>query len=344
MIEFFRPLVGRTYNPRCRQASDCRCSFLHKFFLFSLWLVASSVFAAPDIVTLQRLDFGVLAIRSNTTPSALTLSPIGTTTYDNSFVVISTPAPGRYRLTGYPAFTDISISMAASPVIYTNGLPGETLTVSAAITRPLTVRTDINGRVEFDLGASLTTSGNISPYQDGVYAGQAGLTLNFDVAGAPQFTNHAIDVDLVLRTTLTLTEMEQLAFGKLVAFSSATDQASMKLEPNGQITLTNAGNAKIVRFGNESLAMFKVTSGAAYTPVTITLPASTVYLTHHSQSTDVARFEVIDFVSLPTSANAKLDANGALEFRVGATLKTELTPKRYQDGVYTGSYLIDVTY
>ncbi len=341
MTLFQRPFSGRLCSSRNRQSFGCRSTFVCIWVSLLLWLTTASVFAAPEIVTLQRLDFGVLAIRSNTTPSALTLSPIGTTTYDN-FVVISAPAPGRYRLTGYPAFTDISISMVASPVINISGAPGETLTVTTAVTRPLTVRTDINGRVEFDLGASLTTSGN--PYQDGVYAGQAGLTLNFEVAGEPQFTNHAIDVDVALRTTLALTELEQLAFGKLVAFSSETDQASLKLEPNGQITLTNAGNAKIVRFGNESLAIFKVTSGATYTPVTITLPASTVYLTHQSQSADVARFEVVDFVSLPASANAKLDANGALEFRIGATLKTESTPKRFQDGVYTGSYLIDVTY
>jgi hypothetical protein len=53
---------------------------------------------------------------------------------------------------------------------------------------------------------------------------------------------------------------------------------------------------------------------------------------------------VTDFVSQPLSANAKLDANGALEFRVGATLRTEQIAKRYQDGLYTGSFLIDVEY
>lgn len=286
----------------------------------------------------------MLAIRANTVPNVFTLSPLGLTTYGSAFLQITTATPGRYRLTGYPAFTDITLTMTASPVSVASGVPAETLTVATAITQPLTLRTDVNGQVEFDLGANLVTSGNSAPYLDGVYLGLAGLTFNFNVAGVPQFTNHAIEVDAVLRTMLDLAEIEPLSFGKLVVFSSATDEARLKLDPNGQVTLTNAGNAKIIRFGNETPGVFKVTTGAPYSAVNITLPTSTIYLTHQSQSADVARFLVTDFVSQPLSANAKLDANGALEFRVGATLRTEQIAKRYQDGLYTGSFLIDVEY
>jgi hypothetical protein len=308
------------------------------------WLVVSAAYAAPDIVTLRRLDFGVLAIRANTAPFVYSLSPLGLSNYGNAFVQVTPATPGRYRLTGYPAFTDITLTMSASTVNLVSGVPSETLTVSTAITQPLTLRTDVNGQVEFDLGANLVTSGSNVPYLDGDYLGLAGLTFNFDVAGVPQFTNHAIEVDAVLRTTLALTEIEPLTFGKLVVFSSATDEARLKLDPNSQVTLTNAGNAKIVRFGNETPGVFKVTTGSSYSTVTITLPTSTIFLTHQSLSPDVARFLVTDFVSLPSSANAKLDSTGALEFRLGATLRTEQTAKRYQDGVYTGSFLIDVEY
>jgi hypothetical protein len=216
--------------------------------------------------------------------------------------------------------------------------------VATSVTNPLLLHTDVNGQVDFNLGATLSTSGSSVLYPDGVYVGHPGLTLNFTEAGMPQFTNHQIDVDVVLRTTLVLTQNEKLTFGKLVVFSSATDQASLKLETNGQVTIANAGSAKIVRFGNETPAVIKVTTGAAYAPISITLPASTVYLTHQSLSPDVARLLVTDFDSLPTSANAKLDANGALEIRLGATLRTEQTAKRYQDGVYTGTFLLDVEY
>jgi hypothetical protein len=339
-----RPLAGRSSKTRNRQSIGCRSSFVRAVFASIAWLLAASAVAAPDIVTLRRLDFGVLAIRTNTAPFVFSLSPLGLATYDSTFVQVAASTPGRYRLTGYPAFTDITLTISSSPVSLVSGLPAETLTVSNAITQPLTLRTNVNGQVEFDLGANLATSGNSAAYLDGVYLGLAGLTLNFDVAGVPQFTNHAIEVDAVLRTTLSLTELEQLTFGKLAVFSSASDEARLKLAPNGQVTLTNAGNAKIIRFGNETPGVFKVTTGASYSAVNITLPTSPIYLTHQSLSPDVARFLVTDFVSLPLSSNAKLDATGALEFRLGATLRTEQTAKRYQDGVYTGSYLIDVEY
>lgn len=337
-----RPLAGLFCRPLNWQSFDCQFFFL----LAAAWcgLASSPVLAAPQITPLQRLDFGVLAVRSNAATSALTLSPQGLTSYDSAFVAITAAVPGRYRLTGYPAFTDITVSMSAGPINLANGTPGESLFVSTAITRPLVLRTDVNGQVDFDLGATLTTSGSNILYLDGVYIGHPGLTLNFLVAGQPQFTNHQIDVDLVLRTSLALAEVQKLSFGKLAVFSSATDQASLKLDPDGQTTITNAGAAKIVRFGNETPATFKVTTGAAYAPVSITLPAGTVYLTHQSQSPSIARLLATNFVSLPTSANAKLDASGALEFRLGATLRTELTANPYQDGLYTGSYLLDVEY
>ena len=344
MSSLQRPLVGRFCNFHYRQSLDCRSSFTHAVIAFLSWLGVSTAYAAPDIVTLRRLDFGVLAIRANTEPFVFTLSPLGQTTYGNAFVQVTTATPGRYRLTGYPAFTDITLTMSASSASLVSGVPAETLTVSTAITQPLTLRTNVNGQVEFDLGSNLVTSGSSTPYLDGAYLAQAGLTFNFEVAGVPQFTNHVIEVDATLRTTLALTEIEPLTFGKLVAFSSANDVARLKLDPNSQVTLTNAGSAKVVRFGDETPGVFKVTTGASYSPVTVTLPSTPIYLTHQSLLSDVARFLVTDFVSLPSSANAKLDATGALEFRIGATLRTEQTTKRYQDGVYTGSYQINVEY
>lgn len=300
--------------------------------------------AAPQIVALQRLNFGVLAVTANATPSAVTLSPQGSAAYGAAFIFIAATTPGRYRLTGYPAFTDISVSMAASPVSLASGGPGETLTLSTATTQPLTLRTDVNGQVEFDLGATLTTSGSSLLYQDGIYLGQPTLTLSFDVAGVPTLSYQNIEADLELRTTLALAQVEQFDFGRLAVFSSNTDQASLTLSPSGGITILNPGAAKILRFGGELPATFRISAGAAYAPVTITLPSGTLYLTHQSQSAEVARLLVTDFVSLPISANAKLDAQGALEFRLGATLRTEQTVKRYQDGVYSGTYSLDVTY
>ena len=298
----------------------------------------------PQIQALQRLDFGVLAVPSNSVSSAVVLSPLGTVTYGSAYVYVAAATPGRYRLTGYPAFTDISVSMAPGNVSLSSGLPGSSLTVSAAVTKPSPIRTDINGQAEFDLGSTLTTNGSGQPYQDGTYLGRTTLTLSFNVAEVPQLSYQDIDVDLELRTSLAVAQVESLNFGRLAVFSSPTEQASLSLSPNGGVAVSNVGAARIIRFGGEVPGSFRVSTGAAFAPVTITIPGDTVYLTHQSQSSEVARLLVTDFITLPTNANAKLNALGVLEFRVGATLRTEQATKRYLDGEYAGTFSLNVEY
>ena len=78
--------------------------------------------------------------------------------------------------------------------------------------------------------------------------------------------------------------------------------------------------------------------------MSIVLPSTPVYLVHASQSATVARLVVTNFVAQPVTGNVALNALGAMNFRVGATLSTEQTTKSYQDGVYTGTYDVTVEY
>jgi len=286
----------------------------------------------------------VVAITSNGVPSAVTLSPQGSVVYGDAFVPVAAATPGRYRLTGCPAATEISVSMSASPLGLSSGAPGEALTVSTAVTQPLTLLTDQNGEAEFDLGATLTTSGSGQLYQDGSYLGSPTLTLSYIAAGVPVLNDQEIEVDLELRTSLALAQVEALDFGRLAVFSSPTDQASLRLDPNGGVTVINAGTARILRFGGELPATFRVTAGAAFAPITINLPGETVYLTHQSQSAGVARLLLTDFITQPASGAAALNTQGELEFRLGATLRTEQTAKPYQDGEYSGTFSLTVEY
>jgi len=336
--------MWRSGRKSFRQTQVCRKLFLFGAWLFSLALAPSPAFAAPQIEALRRLDFGVLAITANAAPSSVVLAPSGGAAYGSGFVFVGAATPGRYRLTGYPAFTDISVSMAASPVGLASGVPAETLSLSTAVTQPLMLHTDLNGQVEFALGATLTTSGSSQLYQDGAYLGSPTLTLSFLVAGEPVQSYQEIEADLELRTSLALVELQALDFGRLAVSASATDEASFKLDPNGGVTILNAGTARIMRFGNDRPATFRISTGAAYAPITLNLPGGTIYLTHQSQSAEVARLRVTDFVTQPASGIAKLNAQGELEFRLGATLRTELTTKPYQDGVYSGTFPLTVEY
>jgi hypothetical protein len=319
------------------------------FFAFCMLFLAlgqTLAEAAPQIAALQRLDLGVLAITSNIVPTSVTLSPQGTTAYGSGFVFVAAAKPGHYQLTGYPAFTDITVTMVPALLNLLSGVPGESLTASTASTSPKILHTDQNGAVAFDLGATLTTSGNNLPYQDGAYIGHATLTLNFDVGGQPQQNYQDIEVDVTLRSSLVLAEVQALNFGKLALRSSATDQASLTLATNGTIGLSNASGARIIRFGGEVPATIRVTTGAANASVSIQLPSATVYLVHQSQASNIARLLITNFVSLPATAtpNARLNAQGALDIRIGATLRTEQTANPYRDGVYSGTYPVSVDY
>jgi hypothetical protein len=339
----------RTYCATCCSNSHLRSKYFRWLFLLRalcllVFCSAFPVHAAPQIEALQRLNFGIVAITSNAAPSSFVLSPSGSAAYGTGFVFVGSATPGRYKLTGYPAFTNINLTMDSNPLSLANGTPGEILSVSAAIPKPMSLRTDQNGQVEFNLGATLTTSGSSFPYQDGIYIGSPTLTLNFTVAAEPVLSYQEIEVDLELRTSLVLVQVEALDFGRLAVFSSPTDESSIRISPNGGISILNPGAAKIVRFGGEKPATFQISTGAAYAPIQINLPSESIYLTHQSQSSEVARLRATDFATLPMPGDAKLNAQGALEFRLGATLRTELTTKPYQDGVYSGTFPLTVEY
>lgn len=327
-----------------RQSMYCR-----KFFascLLLLWFAAPlpSLALTPQLAELQRLDFGVLAVTGNTGVSSVVLAPQGTAAYDPAFVFISAATPGRYRLTGYPPFTDITVSMAATNLALGGSGPGELLTVSNAISRPLTLHTDQDGAVDFDLGATLATSGTGTLYADGPYLGRAALTLNFMFEGVAVLSHYDIDAKVELRSALNLVEVDRLDFGRFVAFSSASDQATMTLSSTGAIAINNPAEARILRLGGESPGRFRLTAGAPFAPVTVRLPVGTIYLTHQSLSPTVARLLVSDFTTDPTAGNLRLDAQGAIGFRLGATMRTEQTTNHYQDGVYSGTFSLTVEY
>jgi hypothetical protein len=344
VIAALRAIPWRRGIMSLRQPLRCR-----KFFpscLMLLWLASPqlSIALTPQITELQRLDFGVLAVTTNTGISSVVLAPQGTAAYGPAFVFIAAAIPGRYRLTGYPPFTDITVTMAATDLALGGTGPGELLTVSNAVSRPLTLHTDQDGAVDFDLGATLATSGTGTLYADGTYLGRPALTLNFMLAGQAVVSHYDIDARVELRSALNLVEVDRLDFGRFVAFSSASDQASMTLSPTGAVAINNPAEARILRLGAEAPGRFRLSAGAPFAPITVRLPVGTIYLTHQSQSPTVARLLVSDFTTDPTAGNLKLDAQGAIEFRLGATLRTEQTTNRYQDGVYSGTFSLTVEY
>lgn len=321
------------------------------FRRFLLWLLAAfagmcalAAQAAPQIEVLRGLDFGALAVTSNAVPSSLVLSPQGSASYGAGMVFVAASTPGRYRLSGYPAFTDMVPAITPTPLHRGGSGMSEALMLAQVVTRPATLRTDASGSVEFDLGATLSLSGTGQPYEDGHYRATATLTLSFEHAGQPVFSYQDIEATVEVRSTLGLVQVQSLDFGRLSVSGSAADQASLTISPNGIISVHGPGQARIVRLLGGRPGIFRVLSGAAFAPVNVVLPAEPVELRHQSQSPEVASLLVTDFTTYPSGQNLKLNALGEMEFHLGATLRTEQGVRRYVDGEYSATFPLSVEY
>lgn len=312
--------------------------------IVAAWLFATPLWAAPAIEELQRLSYGMAAVKHNNPSSSLTLSPQGIAAYGDAFVYIAPTRPGRYRVTGLPPFTDLNISIAPIELSRSGTGLGPFLTLDTAVSHPLVPRTDAAGTVEFYLGARLTTSGSGVPYPDGLYRARPALRLDFFADTLPTHALFDIDVEVELRSVLELAELDRLDFGRFVAIASAADQAAVTLTPSGLLAAEQPGQARLLNLGGASPGRYRVFGGAANAPVQLTLPTEPIHLVHASQSSAVARFVLDQFTVLPPLSSLQLDANGTLEFRLGARLRTELTAKPYLDGEYTGIFSLNVEY
>lgn len=313
-----------------------RCSLF--FALAALWFP----FSALAVVTLDQLepiDFGTLAISRNDTPYTLSLSHTGNYSFSAAYFVVTPGRPGRYRLRGLPAYQPVRFELA-DDVLARPGNIGPYLTVTDL---PLTGRsTNQAGELEFRLGARLRTDGQGSSYPDSTYTGRAFLRVTIDTQSGPSTTEHELDLAVNLQNTLTIIQEHGMSFGRLAAWGSSLDTASLRIQPNGNVQTSNPTHARLISFGHASAGRFRVTGGAPFAPVTLTLPGTPVMLSHQS-ATESARFFVDDFAA-NLSGTPSLNGGGELEFSLGATLKTEQTNLPYLDGNYSGTFSMTVEY
>lgn len=298
----------------------------------------------PELTALQELDFGTIAVRDNAGVAAVKVSARGAPAYSGGVVFIAAPTPGHYRVSGLPPFVTLTPRLPATQAALPAQIGGPVLTLTQAVFQPTEPRTNAEGEVEFQLGASMQTSGDGQPYADGVYHAFPALELDFVYEDKLQTARLDLNATINLRSTLELSELEALNFGRLVALGSSSERASYVLQPNGAAHIITPGQTRLLRYGDSSPARIRVSGGAPFASFHIELPSESVLLTHSSRSADVAQFEVDDFSVLPLPGELKLDSSGNLDLRIGATLKTEQSSRRYADGEYLGTYSITVNY
>lgn len=340
-------VTGRGYRHATSLTHRQEVPRWHLFFVaLSAWLLAlSPVRAATEIEELSVFDFGTIAITGNGSVSVLEFPRSGRNlNVIGDIVVVAVGQPGRYRLTGFPPNTNIDVEI--DDITLSAGGTGipELLSVGSYDTG--SVRTNELGEVEFQLGASFSTSGNGGSYEDAPYSGNAQLRFHYWEPSLSDYVTVSENVTFAgeVRSSFELTEADRLNFGVLYAVGTPDDQASLRLFPDGRRDVTNAGNARIVSLTQPTPGVVAVSGAAPFRELDITVSATDVLL-RHTQAPAGPHFILNAMATLPDQSG-RTDEFGALEIRVGGTLNTQITATEvvYPAGTYEGTYTITVSY
>jgi hypothetical protein len=311
-----------------------------------IWITATTAaISAPLIEEQQRLNFGTLAIADNTIVSRFTYPRTGNNIIlSGSFVLFSRGSPGRYRLSGFPANTTISVSLNNTSLTANGIANSESLSVDDYDSSTLV--TDALGEAELTLGARLNTSGDSGSYSDADYSGTTTLRVDYfdpNVSGSI-FNTQIIDLEAQLNSTLAINEQQQLNFGTLFAHSSNTAQAVLTLSPSGSYTISEPGNSRLVSIAEPKQSVLRVSGAAPNYSLTITPQVGDVLLEHTINPVSAPHF-ILTLQTSPSGAGTT-DANGELLIKIGGTLKTQQTalPQVYPSGQYQGTYQLTVSY
>lgn len=174
---------------------------------------------------------------------------------------------------------------------------------------------------------------------------------------------HAFDATATVSNAITLTETTPMSLGSLFikkgldADATTTSTAAVLTldQDAGSASTTTAGAdgdagdilSNIVSLGGAQAGVLEVTGAQAFGSLTVTHGALTD-LVHSGGNPAVP---VIDFTTLTTTpaggGTLTLDAAGSGQILVGGTFTAAVAATAgtaYQDGVYTGTYAITVSY
>lgn len=333
---------------RLKQQLTCMQKALFQCLLSFLFIIsfAFSFQAKANIVIeeIRPLNLGALAVPGNTAAAELTLQLNGVLTAGAGLIVVSPAHTGLYEISGLPANVKATVTVTSTALTLMGAGAGERLHLSSFETPHLF--TSPSGQLSFPLAVTATSSGNGNGYFDGDYLANATMTIRYWSPTDNQFREYYYNFNpiAVLQTGVNLVEETALHFGTIFARAEATKQAQLILKPNGDTDIINAGAAQLVSISPAQPGRIKVTGAAAYYLLSITLPTSAVHLEHQSYGS-APRFIISDFTSVPALA-AMTNGAGELDFTVGATLSTELTPATlvYPSGRYQGTFEVLVSY
>ena len=146
--------------------------------IFGIWAAVAAQ-AQADIFFEQELSFGRFALSDNTAVHQLTISPSGASSYSPAFKPILEGRQAVIRVTDFPPFSPVSIDIPDTTLTRNNSGVGNSFSITNFTFSPEDLVTDNNGEIVFELGATISTSGNGQMYTDDDYAGEMNVTVNY---------------------------------------------------------------------------------------------------------------------------------------------------------------------
>ena len=185
----------------------------------------------------------------------------------------------------------------------------------------------------------------------------SGVTLGLMMVGAVQADT--FNATATVSSSITLVETTPLDLGTLFlpttpANCANGDESTLTISSVGAAAVIAAGanncaNADFISLAPDTPGVVTVTGAAAFGTVTVT-SGTPVALTHASANPALPTIEFTSVVTAPTTGNTiTLDANGDGSIVVGGVFTLEDSVANaaltaYADGIYTGTYDINVSY
>lgn len=177
------------------------------------------------------------------------------------------------------------------------------------------------------------------------FALTAGVTALFSTGA------HAFDVTATVSNTIALTETTPLTLGNVYIKkgTGVGTAARLDLDPDTGLTslgVTGTVGSTFIGLGGSQAGVLSVSGAQAFGSLTVTHGALTD-LTHSSGNPSIPPIDFTTLVSNPDDTETlTLDGTGSGQILVGGefTVAPSTATGTYQDGVYTGTYAITVSY
>jgi hypothetical protein len=149
-------------------------SFCLVFLCGALFL--TETVRAQEIIENVKVTFGEVVLIDNSSPKTVELLPSGDYVSDPEYIFFTEPKLGNVTVTGYPAFTALSVAVSNATLVA--GGSAAIFTTDNTYTNPINVITNADGSATFDIGATLSSDGSGTAFGSSHYKGDFTITVS----------------------------------------------------------------------------------------------------------------------------------------------------------------------